>query len=369
MAELTDGRRSPEGLAAGHAASFRDRGRRSGRRALRPATLAFGLLCLAPAFGGATVDRVRGSGSLRCGVVATPEDWNKTDLHGALTPLDIQICKAVAVAVNGLKASVDVAPFASELEAEEALSKEAVDLVVGVTPDATSMWHWNIAFGPPVFYDGQGFLVRGDAAAASIADLAGRKVCVVEGTDNERVLLARTVARGIPIVPLPFQEEGEMDDGLAVRHCDAVSAYVSRLAQLRNAYPKQLARDRILPELLTLSPVAPAYRHDDPQWAMIVDFTVHALVQAEASGVTQANVAAQRGSEDPVVQRLLGVDWATSRALGLTAKDWAAQVIAAVGNYGEIYDRTVGMNAPLKLPRGLNALWSSGGLMRPLPVQ
>jgi general L-amino acid transport system substrate-binding protein len=92
-------------------------------------------------------------------------------------------------------------------------------------------------------------------------------------------------------------------------------------------------------------------------------------VQAEASGVTQANVKAQLASEDPVVQRLLGVDWATSRALGLPAKDWAAQVIAAVGNYGEIYERTVGMNAPLQLPRGLNALWSSGGLMRPLPLQ
>ena len=113
--------------------------------------------------------------------------------------------------------------------------------------------------------------------------------------------------------------------------------------------------------------MAPAYRRDDPQWALIVDWTVHALVQAEASGVTQANVGAQRSSEDPVVQRLLGVDFATSRALGLPARDWAAQVIAAVGNYGEIYERTV--TATLRLPRGLNALWLNGGLMRPLPVQ
>ena len=160
-----------------------------------------------------------------------------------------------------------------------------------------------------------------------------------------------------------------MDDGLAVRHCDAVSAYRSRLAQLQRAYPKQLGKDHVLPDLLTLSPVAPAYRRDDPQWQMIVDWTIHSLIQAEVSGVTRANVAAQRSSEDPVVQRLLGVDWATSRALGLPAKDWAAQVIAAVGNYGEIYDRTVGMNGALKLPRGLNALWINGGLMHPLPVQ
>lgn len=102
---------------------------------------------------------------------------------------------------------------------------------------------------------------------------------------------------------------------------------------------------------------------------MIVDWTIYALIQAEASGVTQANVAAMGASEDPVVQRLLGVDWATSRALGLEAHDWAAQVIAVVGNYGEIYDRSVGSQSALKLPRGLNALWLNGGLMHPLPVQ
>ena len=264
---------------------------------------------------------------------------------------------------------LDVRAFDSELQAEEALSKGDVDLVVGVSPDATSAWHWNIGFGPPVFYDGQGFLVRGDVAAHSIEDLAGLKVCVVEGTDNEKVLLARTIARGIAINPLPFQEEGEMDDGLAVRHCDAVSAYLTRLAQLAMTYPKQLGRDRVLPDLLTLSPVAPAYRRDDAQWAMIVDWTVYALIQAEASGVTKANVAAQLASEDPVVQRLLGVDWATSRALGIPARDWAAQVIAAAGNYGEIFSRTVGMQSPLQLPRGRNALWTDGGLMHPLPVQ
>ncbi|HLZ99011.1 MAG TPA: transporter substrate-binding domain-containing protein [Steroidobacteraceae bacterium] len=317
-----------------------------------------------------TVERVRTAGSLSCAVVATPEDWNKTDLHGTLAALDGEICRAVAVAVLGAKAKTTIKTFDSELQAEEALSKSAVDLAVGVTPEATSMWHWNIAFGPPVFYDGQTVLVRGDAPVAGIADLAGLKVCVVEGTDNEKVLLARTVARGIAISPLPFQEEGEMDDGLAVRHCDAISAYLSRLMQVKATYAKQLGRDRILGDLLTLSPIAPAYRRDDPQWSAIVDWTVYALIQAEASGVTAANVAAQlKASEDPVVQRLLGVDWAASRALGLAAKDWAAQVIAAVGNYGEIYERTVGPGSALQIPRGLNALWSNGGLMHPLPVQ
>jgi general L-amino acid transport system substrate-binding protein len=329
--------------------------------------VALGVLAAGVAPAQATVGKIRAAGQMSCGIVATPEDWNKTDLHGPVEALDAELCKAVGIAVLGANAKLDIRAFDSELEAEEALSKGAIDLAMGVSPDATSMWHWHIAFGPTIFYDAQAILLRGDSSAQSINQLGGYKVCVVEGTDNEKVLLSRTVARGIAVNVLPFQEEGEMDDGLAVRHCDAVSAYLTRLAQLQLTYPKQLSHDRILPDMLTLSPVAPAYRRDDPQWTMIVDWTVHALVQAEASGVTRANVGTQRANEDPIVQRLIGIDWATSRALGLPAKDWAAQVIAGVGNYGEIFERTIA--GPLHMPRGLNALWLNGGLMHPLPVQ
>ncbi len=317
--------------------------------------------------------KIRHAGMLRCGVVVTREDWNKTDLHGPLAVLDLEVCRAIAVAVLGAggKAGVKVESpvFPDELTAEEAVSKGSVDVVVGATPDATSMWHWSIAFGPAIFYDGQGFLVRKELAASSINDLAGHTVCVVEGTDNEKFLAARIKESGIAMRPFDFQEEGEMDDAVATRRCDAVSAYMSRLAALQGTYAAQLGKDTLLPDMLSLSPVAPVYRQGDPQWGMIVDWTIYALLQAEASGVTRANVASQRTSDDPVVQRLLGGDWAASRALGLTSKDWAAQVIAEVGNYGEIYDRTVGMNGTLRLPRGVNALWTNGGLMHPLPVQ
>jgi general L-amino acid transport system substrate-binding protein len=317
--------------------------------------------------------KIRHAGRLRCGVVATPEDWNKTDLHGPLAGLDLEFCRAIAVAVLGpggkTGGHVESPVFPDELAAEEALSKGVIDVLMGVTPDATSMWHWNIAFGPAIFYDGQGFLVRKELSASSMKDLAGQVVCVVEGTDNEKILAARIKESGVAMRPFDFQEEGEMDDAVATRRCDAVSAYVSRLAALRGTYAAQLGKDTLLTDMLTLAPVAPAYRQGDAQWSMIVDWTIYALIQAEASGVTRANVGSQSASEDPVVQRLLGVDWSASRALGLTAKDWAAQVIAEVGNYGEIYDRTVGMDGTLRLPRGVNALWTKGGLMHPLPVQ
>jgi general L-amino acid transport system substrate-binding protein len=326
-------------------------------------------LLVAPAFGATTLEQVRAGGALRCGVAASPEDWNKTDLHGPLEPLSLEICKAVSVAALGPRAKVEARTYASELEAEEGLSKSEVDLVVGVTPDATAMWHWNIAFGAPVFYDAQVVMVRDGSHAAAFEDLGGMSICVVEGTENEKILQAQFHIRGVSATADAFQEEGEMDDAVSVRRCDGVSAYVSRLALLRTTYHKELGNDKILPDLLRLAPVAAAYRQGDRQWSMIVDWTIYSLIQAEASGVTQANVEAQKASEDVVVQRLLGIDWATSRALGLDAHDWAAQVIAVVGNYGEIYERTLGSQSPLQLPRGLNRLWLNGGLMHPLPVQ
>ncbi|MFZ1086559.1 MAG: hypothetical protein WAN35_16465 [Terracidiphilus sp.] len=336
--------------------------------------LAAALLALAASAGatetpaipsGTTLQQIQSAGVLRCGVVVAREDWNKVDLHGDLSSLHAEICKAVGIAALGTRAKIDIKIFNSEAEAEEGLSQSRVELVVGVTPSASAAAKWKVAFGPPVFYDGLGVLVWPELPA-HVKDLAGRKLCVIDGTDNDRVLQARAHAGALKMRVSTWQEEGEMDDAMATHWCDAVGAYVTRLAPLRRQY-RELVKTRILPELLTLSPVVPAYRRDDAQWGLLTDWTIHALVQAEASGVTRANVAAQKTSEDPIVQRLLGVDWVTSQALGLPNKDWAATVISAVGNYGEIYQRTVG--ASLELPRGVNALWLDGGLMYALPIQ
>ena len=319
-----------------------------------------------PAAAGATLRQIQAAGELHCGVVVAREDWNKVDLHGDLSSFNSEICKAVGIAALGTRAKIEITTFNSELEAEQGLSRSRVDLVVGVTPSASASAHWQIAFGPPVFYDGLAVLVQPELAAMSLKDLAGRKICVIDGTENDRVLQARADAGALKMRVSTWQEEGEMDDAMATHWCSAVGAYVTRLVPLRQQY-RQLVNARILPDLFTLSPVAPAYRRDDAQWGLLVDWTIYALIQAEASGVTRANVAAQKTNEDPVVQRLLGIDWVTSQALGLTNKDWTATVISAVGNYGEIYQRTVG--ASFQLPRGVNALWTDGGLMHALPIQ
>ncbi len=329
--------------------------------------LCAGVLVIAAALARAdTLDQVRARGHLRCGVVVGAEDWNKVDLHGPLAPLDAAICAAVAVAALGPKAQVDLARYAGEQDAEAALQHSEVDVAVGVTPGVTPLMHYRIEFGPPVFYDAQGFLVRRDAQIRSVHDLGGKAVCYIEGTDLERTLQARTIAAGIPLVPMPFQEQGEMDDGLLAGHCQAISADLSKLAATRAGFhhPEKF---QLLSDTLTLQPVAPAYRQGDPRWGAIVDWTVHSLVLAESLGLTKDSVHRAAG-DDPVVQRLVGADWATASALGL-AKDWAAQVVGAMGNYGEIYEATVGARANLNLPRGLNALWTEGGLMHALPVQ
>jgi general L-amino acid transport system substrate-binding protein len=315
---------------------------------------------------GATLRQIQASGELHCGVVVAREDWNKDDLHGDLSSLDVEICKAVGVAALGTHGKIDITNFNSELEAEQGLSHSRVDLVVGVSPAISAAAHWQIAFGPPVFYDGLAVLVRPDVPATSLSNLGGRKICVIDGTDNDHVLESRANSFAAKFRVATWQEEGELDDAMATHWCDAVGAYVSRLMPLRQQY-RQLANAHILPNLLTLSPVVPAYRHDDSQWGLLVDWTIYALIQAEENGVTSANVGAQKTSEDPVVQRLLGIDWVTSQALGLPNKDWAATVISTVGNYGEIYQRTIG--ASYQLPRGVNALWRDGGLMHALLIK
>lgn len=331
--------------------------------------VAAGLAGMAPdAKAGATLDKLRQAGTIGCGVVSEIQEYNKEDLHGGLDGLGLEICKAIAVATLGDAAHMQPKTFPVEHEALLALQKGEIDVLVGATPSANAVWAYGVQFGPPVFYDAQGIMVHRESGIHGLADLAHRTVCFIDGTDTEVVLDAALRARGIAYYPYPFQEEGEMDAALVVGHCDSMSADLSRLAEKRSGFHARAADFVMLPETLTLDPVAPAYRQGDAQWGAIIDWTVYALVQAEASGVTQANVAALQGSSDPIVQRLLGVDFSAGRALGLE-HDWAARVIAAVGNYGEIYDRTTGEGSPLRLPRGLNALWTGGGLMHPLPVR
>jgi len=306
------------------------------------------------------------AGRLRCGVITEPLDWNKTDLHGSLAPLDIAICRAIATARYGAADRLEIQSYDSEEAGLTAVHAGKSDIVAGVTPDTTAGQKYALRFSIPFFYDGQGFMVHRAEGIHALADITGHKLCYIEDTDNDAVALNALAARGIKPVPFGFQEEGEMDAAIMDRHCQVTSAYLSKLAEARASFHNH--QDYVLlPDMLTLAPATVAVDAHDLRLSGLVDMTLSALLQAEFLGVTAASAPHAPQSGDPRFQRLLGDDYATAAALDLP-HDWSRQVIAAVGNYAEIYARTLGPGTPFDLPRGLNALWNHGGLMAPLPL-
>lgn len=334
-------------------------------RGLFPALGVIACFALEPA-AAQTVEAVRAGGHLACGTITSEDDWNGQDLHGDLSGLGGEICRAVALALLGERALVEIVPFAAEPEALEALKQGRVQLAVGISPGAEVAVQYGVGFGPPVFYDSERLMVASESRFKTAGDLRDQLICVMENTPAERTLRDEMTARGIPYGAQAHSEQGEMGASIGVAHCQAGAAFETRLADLRADFPANAAPFRFLPERFGLGPVVPAYRYGDQKFGLIVDATVSALIEAEALGITQANVGQAKARSDMRAQRLLGGDRTVAQALGL-APDWAAAVIAATGNYGEIFDRTVGKT--YQLERGLNALWTEGGLIRPMPLQ
>ncbi len=313
-----------------------------------------------------TVQAIRNAGHLTCGTVQSADDWNGRDQHGDLSGLGAEICRAVATAVLGDPAKTEIVQFPAEPEALDALKAGALQLAVGISPSAETAVQYGVGFGPTVFFDTQRFMVPQATGIHDVNGLKDQLICAMENTPAERTLRDEMTARGIPYGLQAHSEQGEMDASVAVAHCVAGSALESRLADSRSEFPAAAPKFVFLPDRISLDPVVPAYRYGDQKFGLIVDWTVSALVEAEALGINQGNVAAAKNRTDMRAQRLLGGDFAVAQALGL-AHDWAAQVIAATGNYGEIFDRTLGKT--YRLERGPNALWTAGGLMFPMPMQ
>jgi general L-amino acid transport system substrate-binding protein len=320
------------------------------------------------AVAGPTLDKVRAAGSLPCGVNTEEPEYSTEDAHGNHSAFDLDICKAIAVAVLGPQAKFTVTPYRDERDARKALKSGEIAVLATGSMNFINATNSGFGFSQPVFFDYQGFLVNKTMGIGSAQDLAGKKVCFLSGTEIEDQLGAYMKRAQIKWLPFPFQEEGEMEAAFITRNCAAISADVSQLAYERIAF-KGMAKDfQILPEVIAKDPLAPMYRLDDPQWAAIVNWTIEALIQAEESGVTQANVVEKKKSDDLVTQRLLGTSHGYGQYLGLDDA-WAAQVIEAVGNYGEIFDRDLGPESTMKLDRGLNNLWTRGGLIYAMPIR
>ncbi len=324
------------------------------------------------ASGSSTLARVRAAGVLGCGIDQEEAEYSTSDDHGGREAFDEDLCRAVAVAVLGDHARVRVVEYPDDRTSMAGLHAGAVDVVPTLTDDFTHTVGTNLEFTRPVLWDGVGFLMLGASPATHSRQLSGKKICFIAETEVEESVRSWFVREHLDFVPFPFQEEGEMEAAFATGNCGALAGDRTRLAGTRALLAQHGKPTRLLPETISKDPLAAAVRDDDPQWAAIVSWVMEALIQAEESGVTRANVesmrarAAKAQGGDPVLRFLLGGSHQIGSGLGLD-DNWVVHVMEATGNYGEIYERDLGSGSALKLPRGENQLREHGGVMMALP--
>ena len=349
-------------------------------RALLPAALlAFSLLtsCASEGDGGVQSQKlatIRSRGKLICGVDGKLPGFSFVGPDGRYTGLDVDICRAVAAAVLGDPNKVDFRDLNSS-ERFAALASGEIDLLsrnTTMTLSRDAAGGNGLSFAPTTFFDGQGVMTPVNSGVRSLKDLAGKPICVESGTTTELNLADRMRQLKVPYTPLKFQTGDQTYAAYLGGRCLAVTSDRSQLAAKRTSFPNP-AQHQLLPEVLSKEPLTPATVNGDPAWADAVRWTIFALFQAEESGITQANVTARVANAKantnlPDERRFLGVEGDFGKVLGLPP-DFAAKAIAAVGNYGELFERNVGQGSPLKLERGLNRQWKDGGLIYSPPFR
>jgi general L-amino acid transport system substrate-binding protein len=317
-----------------------------------------------------TLVHVRAAGTLRCGIDIEQAEYSTSDDHGNRAAFDADLCRAVAIAALIGKTHTAISIYPDDAAAMTALRAGEVDMIPTLTDDFTHQAGTHLVFTRPVLWDSVGFLLPAASPVTRAPQLSGKKVCFLAETNVEESVRAWFVREHLNFVPFPFQEEGEMQAAFATSNCAALAGDRTRLAQTRAAMAQHGLHTRLLPESISKDPLAVAVREGDPQWAAIVNWVMEALVQAEESGVTQANArhfeAFAPQEQDPLRRFLLGGSHQIGTALGLD-NDWVARMIAATGNYGEIYERNLGTKSSINLPRGENRLSRNGGLMVALP--
>jgi general L-amino acid transport system substrate-binding protein len=330
--------------------------------------------------GGNLLQEVMDRGTLRCGVNDSVPGFGFTGEDGTPVGFDIDFCKAVAAAVLGDPEAVEFTTLTAEQRFTALQSGEVDVLIRNTTSTASRDGTEGARFLHTTFYDAQGMMVAADSGVESLEDLDGETICVLAGTTTELNLETVFQARGIEYEPLAFEETDPLQEAFIQGRCGAWTSDKSQLAGIRSSWPEGQGGPEalvILDETMSKEPLGPVVRDGDDDWADAVNWAVIATVAAEELGVTSENVQDMLGSSDPEVLRLLGQPAPAElggtpepfdAGLGLPA-DFAVQVVEQVGNYGEIYDRNVGAGSPLELARGLNALWTDGGLQYAPPYR
>ena len=321
-----------------------------------------------------TLESVKAAGKLKCGVNTGLAGFAAPNDQGVWAGLDIDLCRAVAAAVFGDATKVEYKPLNAEQRFTALQSGEVDMLARNSTWTLSRDTQLGLDFVAVNYYDGQGFMVRKDLGVKSAKELKGATVCVQEGTTTEKNLGDFDKANNLGMQPVKFKESDQARGAYDEGRCDAYTTDASGLAAERTGL-KNPADHIILPEIISKEPLGPVVRHGDSQWADIVRWSHFAMIIGEEKGITSANVdevksknAEGADGADAETQRFLGITDKMGEGLGVS-NDWAYNILKQVGNYGEAFERNVGKNTPLGLDRGLNALWTNGGLQYAPPVR
>jgi general L-amino acid transport system substrate-binding protein len=314
-----------------------------------------------------TLDDVKAKGFVQVGVNGDLFGFGKPDEKGVWKGLDVDTGRAIAVAVFGDANKVKFTPLTAVTRFTALQSGEIDVLCRNATRTLSRETALGLNFVQVNYYDGQGFLVPKALGVKSAKELDGAAVCVLPGTTTELNVADFFRSTGMKMKPVVIENTAELAKAFFAGRCDCLTSDASQLAGTRAVAPKP-DDYIILPEIISKEPLAPAVRHGDDQWYDIVNLSVLAMINAEEMGITSKNVDEMLKSKDPKVQRFLGVSPGNGKALGLDEK-FAYNIVKQIGNYGEVFERNVGKNTPLKIERGLNALWTDGGLMYSPPFK
>jgi general L-amino acid transport system substrate-binding protein len=316
----------------------------------------------------ATLDVVKARGAVACGVNVGVAGFSAPNSRGEYNGLDVEYCRALAAATLGDPAKVRFVATTYQTRFVLLQSGEIDVLARNVTVTLTRETSLGLAGAGVNFYDGQGFMVPKKMGLKSAAGLNGASVCVLPGSTSEQNLADFARRGGIKISPVILDSMDSMSEAYQSGRCDAMTTDASQLAAVRISAMRDPDAHVILPERISKEPLGPLVRKGDEQWQMIAKYVLMAQIAAEELGVTAANIDEMRKGADPDIKRLLGAEPGLGKALGLD-EAWAYNAIKASGNYGESFERNLGKASPVKLDRGLNDLWTRGGLMYAIPLR
>lgn len=317
---------------------------------------------------GDTLKDVKAKGFIQVGVNGDLFGFGKADQKGVWKGLDVDTARAIAVAVFGdLNERLRYTPLTAKTRFTALQSKEIDVLTRNATQTLSRDTALGLNFAHVNYYDGQGFMVPKELGVKSAKELGGATVCVLPGTTTEQNAADFFRSNKMEWKTVTIESTAELSQAFFAGRCDVMTSDASQLAGIRASAPDP-AKYAILPDIISKEPLAPAVRHGDDQWKDIVNYAVLALINAEELGINSQNVDEMLKSTDPKIQRFLGVTPGNGEALGLDEK-FAYNIVKQVGNYGEIFERNIGVNTPLGIERGLNALWTNGGLMYSPPFK